>query len=59
KQGGFVNAHWDGTPETEQLIKEKTKATIRVIPVDEKFEEGLCILTGKPSKQRVVFAKSY
>ncbi len=59
KQGGFVNAHWDGTPETEQLIKEKTKATIRVIPVDEKTEEGVCVLTGKPSKQRVVFAKSY
>jgi len=59
KQGGFVRAHWDGTPETEQLIKEKTKATIRVIPVDEKMEEGKCILTGKPSKQRVIFAKSY
>jgi len=59
KKGGFVRAHWDGTPETEQLIKEKTKATIRVIPVDEKMEEGKCILTGKPSKQRVVFAKSY
>jgi len=59
KKGGFVRAHWDGTPETEQLIKEKTKATIRVIPVDEKLEDGICILTGKPSKQRVVFAKSY
>ena len=59
KKGGFVRAHWDGTPETEQLIKEKTKATIRVIPVDEKMEEGVCVLTGKPSKQRVVFAKAY
>ena len=59
KKGGFVNAHWDGTSETEQLIKDKTKATIRVIPVDGKFEEGNCILTGKPSKQRVVFAKAY
>jgi len=59
KQGGFVRAHWDGTSETEQMIKGKTKATIRVIPVDEKMEEGKCILTGKPSKQRVVFAKSY
>lgn len=59
KQGGFVRAHWDGTSETEQLIKDKTKATIRVIPVDGKFEEGSCILTGKPSKQRVVFAKAY
>jgi len=59
KKGGFVNAHWDGTPETEQRIKEKTKATIRLIPIDEKLEEGKCIFTGKPSKQRVVFAKSY
>jgi len=59
KKGGFVHAHWDGTPETEQLIKDKTKATIRVIPIDGKFEEGNCILTGKPSKQRVVFAKAY
>ncbi len=59
KQGGFVRAHWDGTSETEQLIKNKTKATIRVIPVDEKLEKGVCILTGNPSKQRVVFAKSY
>jgi len=59
KQGGFVNAHWDGTSETEQTIKNKTKATIRVIPIDGKFEEGSCILTGKPSKQRVVFAKAY
>lgn len=59
KQGGFVNAHWDGTSETEQIIKDKTKATIRVIPIDGKFEEGNCILTGKPSKQRVVFARAY
>ena len=59
KKGGFVVAHWDGTSETEQIIKDKTKATIRVIPVDGKFEEGNCILTGKPSKQRVVFAKAY
>lgn len=59
EQGGFVLAHWDGTPETEQLIKDRTKATIRVIPVDGKTEEGTCILSGKPSKQRVVFAKAY
>ena len=59
KDGGFVRAHWDGTSETEKAIKDKTKATIRVIPIDEPLEEGSCILTGKPSKQRVVFAKSY
>ena len=59
KDGGFVRAHWDGTSETEKAIKDKTKATIRVIPIDEPMEEGSCILTGKPSKQRVVFAKSY
>ncbi len=59
KTGGFVYAHWDGTTETELKIKEKTKATIRLIPIDAKKEEGKCILTGKPSKQRVVFAKAY
>lgn len=59
EEGGFVRAHWDGTPETEQAIKDKTKATIRVIPVDEPMEEGSCILTGNTSKQRVVFAKAY
>jgi prolyl-tRNA synthetase len=58
-KGGFVLAHWDGTPETEELIKEKTKATIRVIPFDCKKEKGKCILTGKPSAQRVVFARAY
>jgi len=58
-KGGFVRAHWDGTSETEELIKEKTKATIRVIPFDNKKEEGKCILTGKPSAQRVVFARAY
>jgi prolyl-tRNA synthetase len=57
--GGFVKAHWDGTPETEQKIKEETKATIRVILTDSKQEDGKCIYTGSPSKQRVVFAKSY
>ncbi len=59
KKGGFVWAHWDGTPETEQRIKEKTKATIRLIPIDMEKEAGKCILTGEPSAQRVVFARSY
>lgn len=58
-KGGFISAHWDGTPETEQRIKDETKATIRLIPIDGKKEEGKCILTGKPSSQRVVFARSY
>ena len=57
-KGGFVYAHWDGTAETEERIKEETKATIRLIPFDN-FEEGVCIYSGKPSKQRVVFAKAY
>ena len=56
---GFVMAHWDGTPETEQKIKEETKATIRCIPLNNKQEEGNCIYSGKPSIQRVVFAKAY
>lgn len=59
KAGGFILAHWDGTAETEQIIKEKTKATIRTIPIDGKMEEGKCIFTGNPSNQRVVFAKAY
>ncbi|HOH22803.1 MAG TPA: His/Gly/Thr/Pro-type tRNA ligase C-terminal domain-containing protein, partial [Bacteroidales bacterium] len=58
-QGGFVSAHWDGTPETEELIKEKTKATIRCIPLNNPQEAGTCILTGKPSKERVLFARAY
>lgn len=58
-KGGFVYAHWDGSNETELAIKEKTKATIRCIPFNNKQEEGKCILTGKPSKERVLFAKSY
>ncbi len=58
-QAGFVYAHWDGTPETEELIKEKAKATIRCIPFNNPLEEGRCILTGKPSKQRVLFARAY
>lgn len=58
-KGGFFYAHWDGTAETEERIKEETKATIRCIPLNAEPEEGKCILTGKPSKQRVVFARSY
>ena len=59
EEGGFILAHWDGTPETEEAIKEKTKATIRCIPFDAPEEEGKCIFSGKPSKRRVVFARSY
>jgi prolyl-tRNA synthetase len=56
---GFILAHWDGTGETEEKIKELTKATIRCIPYNNEPEEGRCILTGNPSKQRVVFARAY
>ncbi len=59
EKGGFILAHWDGTAETEQKIKDETKATIRTIPVENLHEEGKCIYTGKPSKQRVVFARAY
>jgi prolyl-tRNA synthetase len=58
-KGGFISAHWDGTAETEEAIKEKTKATIRCIPLNGERENGKCILTGKPSKQRVLFARAY
>lgn len=56
---GFLSAHWDGTTETEEKIKELTKATIRCIPLDNEPEQGKCILTGKPSTQRVLFARAY
>ena len=56
---GFVSAHWDGTEETEQKIKELTKATIRCIPMDAKKEAGSCVYSGKPSTNRVLFAKAY
>lgn len=59
EKGGFVSAHWDGTVATEEIIKAETKATIRCIPLDVEMEEGKCILTGKPSAFRVLFAKSY
>ena len=58
-KGGFISAHWDGSGETEEKIKEMTKATIRCIPLENKREEGKCVLTGKPSAQRVLFAKAY
>ena len=56
---GFALAHWDGTGETEEKIKELTKATIRCIPLDQETEAGNCVLTGNPSQGRVVFAKAY
>lgn len=59
EQAGFVAAHWDGTPATEEKIKELTKATIRCIPLHNEQEEGKCILTGNPSTQRVLFARAY
>ncbi len=61
EKGGFIYAHWDGTPETEEKIKEETKATIRCIPLDygQDEEAGVCVYSGKPSKGRVVFAKAY
>ena len=62
EKGGFILAHWDGTPETEEKIKEDTKATIRCIPLEadeESLQPGVCMVTGKPSKQRVVFARAY
>ncbi len=59
EKGGFVSAHWDGTADTENAIKEKTKATIRCIPLNNPKEDGRCILTGKPSGQRVLFARAY
>ena len=59
KQGGFIYAHWDGTAETEEKIKQETKATIRCIPQDISNEEGICIYSGKRSVGRVLFAKAY
>ncbi len=58
-KGGFILAHWDGTPETEEKIKEETKATIRCIPIKSGEEEGRCIYSGKPSHRRVIFARAY
>ncbi|PDH43991.1 MAG: proline--tRNA ligase [Flavobacteriales bacterium MED-G22] len=59
EKGGFISAHWDGTAETEEKIKNETKATIRCIPIEQSKEEGVCIYSGKPSRQRVLFAKAY
>lgn len=59
EKSGFIAAHWDGTAETEAAIKEATKATIRCIPLDAKQEDGVCVFSGKPSKQRVLFAQAY
>lgn len=59
ERGGFVMAHWDGTPETEAAIKEETKATIRCIPMDAREEAGKCVYSGKPSSKRVLFARAY
>ncbi|WP_407494440.1 proline--tRNA ligase [Elizabethkingia anophelis] len=59
EKGGFISAHWDGTPEEEEQIKEETKATIRCIPLDAEEEDGVSLVTGKPSKRRVLFAKAY
>ncbi len=59
EKGGFIWAHWDGTPETEEKIKAETKATIRCIPFDEAEETGACVYSGKPSDRRVIFARAY
>ncbi|MBO7625154.1 MAG: proline--tRNA ligase, partial [Bacteroidales bacterium] len=59
EKGGFLYCHWDGTAETEEKIKELTKATIRCIPFDNPQEEGRCVYSGKPSHQRVLFARAY
>lgn len=58
-KGGFISAHWDGTAEEEEQIKNETKATIRCIPLNNPLEDGVSMITGKPSKQRVIFAKAY
>ena len=59
EEGGFILAHWDGTPETEEKIKAETKATIRCIPLQGDKTPGVCMVTGKPSSQRVLFARAY
>lgn len=59
EKGGFILAHWDGTPETEELVKNETKATIRCIPLDGETTPGKCMVTGKPSARKVIFARSY
>ena len=59
EKGGFISAHWDGTAEEEEQIKNETKATIRCIPLNNELEDGISLISGKPSQQRVIFAKSY
>ncbi|MBP6730838.1 MAG: proline--tRNA ligase [Chitinophagales bacterium] len=59
EEPGFISAHWDGTPETEEKVKELTKATIRCIPLNNKQEEGKCVFSGAASKERVIFARAY
>ena len=59
EKGGMIYAHWDGTSETEEKIKNETKATIRCIPLDNPAEDGVCVYSGNPSKQRVLFAIAY
>ena len=59
EKGGFISAHWDGSAEEEEQIKNETKATIRCIPLDNQMEDGISMISGKPSNQRVIFAKSY
>ncbi len=59
EKAGFISAHWDGTAETEEKIKQETKATIRCIPLNNDQEEGVCVYSGKPSKERVIFARAY
>ena len=59
EEPGFISAHWDGTSETEDKIKELTKATIRCIPLNNPQEDGKCVFSGSPSKERVIFARAY
>ena len=59
EKGGFLLCHWDGTPKTEELVKNETKATIRCIPLEGDKTPGKCMVTGKPSTQRVIFARAY
>jgi prolyl-tRNA synthetase len=59
EEGGFLLAHWDGSPETEEKVKQETKATIRCIPLEGDRTPGTCMVTGRPSAQRVIFARAY
>jgi prolyl-tRNA synthetase len=59
EEGGFILAHWDGTSETENRVKDETKATIRCIPLNGDTTPGVCMVTGRPSERRVIFARAY